>query len=132
PTAGLVDPLNSELVMENSGGGPLVATRRIGNHYVVDLGFSPLDVYSGSGDGARLMANALLYSMQSPPDFPPAPFYFQVNSHNNDLGNGDWYSSDAAGNGANFLQIHVPTDWPTTAPLVVDLLSPDMNNAAVD
>src|SRR5690606_15331021 len=69
---GLIDSANSTLVAKSNTDSPLVATKKIGDHYVVELGFLPMSndtMPAGwSGDGARLMANALLYSVgQAPP-----------------------------------------------------------------
>lgn len=52
-------------------GAPLVAYKTVNSHPIVDLGFNPVSnsTFTGSwvGDGARLMANALLFSQGLPP-----------------------------------------------------------------
>lgn len=92
--------------------------KRISQYGVVGAGILGATMSAGS-------ANAV--------EFPPAPFYFQTNSPNNAITNGDWYSASTAQNGgagSNFITIHVPIEWPASEPVRIQLLSPDWNSGA--
>jgi uncharacterized repeat protein (TIGR01451 family) len=63
-------------------------------------------------------------------EVPPATIgtYLQTNGPTSPIGQGDWYTSN--GNGAvvgyHYYEITIPRNWPTTAPVYVDLFSPEM------
>ncbi len=63
-----------------------------------------------------------------PPSVNPAATYLQTNGPTSPIGQGDWYTSN--GNGAvvgyHYYEITVPCSWPATAPVYVDLRSPEM------
>ena len=76
---------------------------------------------------AALLVSGTSQAVESPP--PASPFQIQTNSANAPIGNGDWYSSQAngVGGGFHYFSIHVPSAWPSTEPVYIDLRSPELN-----
>lgn len=68
-------------------------------------------------------------AIEVPP--PGLPTYIQTNAADATLGRGDWYTNAPAGGGGggyHYVTFNVPCNWPTTAPIYVDLFSPEMNS----
>lgn len=68
------------------------------------------------------------YAVVIPPD--NVEFFLQTNTKDSPSNRGDWYTAvgNTVGGGAHWLVIIVPSEWPATTPIMVDLQSPEFNN----